>query len=482
MPQKKIIFRADANTKIGLGHVTRSLALAQMLRYDFSCIFATCGSNENQRKEIESICSDIIELPDDDSHLDYFLSILNGDEIVVLDNYFYNSSYQRAIKHKGCRLVCIDDIHDREIIADLVINHAPGIKHTDYQVQPYTQFALGLDYALLRPVFLEYAKKKIKTKKAGTVFICFGGSDYKNHTETALKVVLDFNQFEKIIVVTGSAYGYLQSLDSLMQNNPRVIHYHAIDEHQMLAAMQEAELSIVPSSGILLEVLITGSKVISGIYEDNQKFVYTNHKQANCFIDAADFSQTSLKVAIEKSFGIKTKELRIIDGNSNKRLLKLFIQLTLKDQLKLRRANDSDLEITYKWATDKTIRAFSFQQQKITIGEHTDWFQRKIKDNNCIYLIAEMDKQLIGSIRFDISQNEALISYLISSEFHGQGLGLVLLTNGLEYLTNNNIIAIAKKIIGHVIPANIPSVKAFERLGFVKLQENNNLKFEMKLV
>ena len=37
----KIYIRADGNSGIGLGHVIRSLALAEMLKEDFNCIFAT---------------------------------------------------------------------------------------------------------------------------------------------------------------------------------------------------------------------------------------------------------------------------------------------------------------------------------------------------------------------------------------------------------------------------------------------------------
>ena len=38
---KKILFRADGNEEIGYGHVIRSLALADMLKENFECIFVT---------------------------------------------------------------------------------------------------------------------------------------------------------------------------------------------------------------------------------------------------------------------------------------------------------------------------------------------------------------------------------------------------------------------------------------------------------
>ena len=52
----------------------------------------------------------------EETHSADFLSHLQGDEIVVLDNYFFTTDYQRAIKQKGCRLVCIDDMHDKHYV------------------------------------------------------------------------------------------------------------------------------------------------------------------------------------------------------------------------------------------------------------------------------------------------------------------------------------------------------------------------------
>lgn len=476
--KSKILIRTDGNSQIGLGHLVRCTALAHMLKDDFETNFIC--------KEIpfamvaplqgSGFGFSIIEKEDE------FLRQLTSNTIAVLDGSQFNIDYQKKVKSSGSKLVCIDDLHNYEFVADLIINHAPGIKPQDYKTQPFTQFALGNEYALLRPSFLEQAKKERKVEKNEIVLICFGGSDFKNLTYSSLKVVLEYSQFKKIIIITGSAYQDLRSLNSLFLSDKRIEHHHAINEYQMLLLLGEAELVIVPAGGILLEAIALKCNVISGIYVDNQKFVYTNYNQTNCFIDACDFSESSLRAAIEQSFYFKAKGQNIIDGNSNKRLLKLFLQLKLKDKLELRQVIESDLKITYRWATDKTIRAFSFQQHEITIEEHTNWFHKKMTNKNCIYLIAEMDNQLIGSIRFDINQNEALISYLVSSEFHGQGLGQVLLTKGIEYLVNNRITATIKKIIGLVLPTNIPSVKAFERLGFNKFQENTNLKFEMKLL
>jgi len=147
MVKRKIIFRADGGPNIGMGHFIRTLALAEMLKDDFYCIYVTKSPSAYQIIEIEKVCHERLDLPANKSHFKVFLNILKGDEIVVLDNYFFTTEYQRAIKNKGCKLVCIDDLHDKEFVADLIINHTPGVLKNDYIAQPYTQLALGLDYA-----------------------------------------------------------------------------------------------------------------------------------------------------------------------------------------------------------------------------------------------------------------------------------------------------------------------------------------------
>ena len=68
-----------------------------------------------------------------------------------------------------------------------------------------------------------------------------------------------------------------------------------IDEEQLLALMKEADLAIVPSSGILLESLAAGCRIISGMYTDNQQFIYSAYRDAGCFIDAGNFDWTNGK-------------------------------------------------------------------------------------------------------------------------------------------------------------------------------------------
>lgn len=312
--KSEIYIRADGSPKIGLGHLIRCIALSHMLKNDFDIIFVSKEIPEKIKSELEESQFSLLEI--DDS---VFFDLITPKDIVVLDGYHFDTNYQKKIKAKGVKLICIDDLHDKEFVADLIINHAPGVKPLDYKIEPYTQFALGAEYALLRPAFLEQAKKVRKIEKTETVLICFGGADYKNLTESVLNVILAFDEFKNIIVVTGFSYKYLKTLNQLIETDKRICHYHGVSEKEMLVIMLKSDVAIVPASGILYEVLIAGCKVISGYIVDNQIGIYKGFLGLNAFIDAKNFTSEYLINSLSK---IKdNSNSRVLDGKSSYRLL-----------------------------------------------------------------------------------------------------------------------------------------------------------------
>lgn len=97
-------------------------------------------------------------------------------------------------------------------------------------------------------------------------------------------------------------------------------------------------------------------------------------------------------------------------------------------------ASIEDTDTTFKWANDPVIRKHSFSKAEIRKEEHVLWFERKIQSEDCIYLIALKDDISVGSIRFDLNEGDALISYLVDPLYHGYGYGQVLLCKGLVFL------------------------------------------------
>jgi UDP-2,4-diacetamido-2,4,6-trideoxy-beta-L-altropyranose hydrolase len=475
----QVFIRADGSTTIGLGHLVRCSALAFMLKDDFTVTFFCREIPDIMVTELEEKDFRCIRIADAN---EFFSNITSG-SIVVLDGYHFDTDYQKRIKAIGAKLVCIDDLHDKEFVADLIINHAPHITPQNYKTQPYSQFALGLEYALLRPAFLEQAQKQRIIEKIETLLICFGGSDLKNLTQSSLEVALELKEFKKIIVVTGAAYQISEVFDQLTKSDPRINHWHVINEEQMLAVMTEVELAIVPASGILFEALAAGCIVLSGFYTDNQKLVYENFKKSGSIIDCGNFDISKIRNSLKEALTVKRNQDNPIDGKSSSRINKIFNQLQKEFLVSARKALPSDLKITYKWANKSEIRRYSFHQHQISDLEHNNWFINKLNDSNCYFYIFEYCGKQIGSIRFDIKNNEALISYLLDPEYHGRNLGLLLLKKGIERLSIEEISEYhpIHEISGYVMKTNAPSIKAFDRLGFMRIDQGETLKFTKSL-
>lgn len=148
----------------------------------------------------------------------------------------------------------------------------------------------------------------------------------------------------------------------------------------------------------------------------------------------------------------------------------------METQIILRDAILKDAPITYKWFLDKKVRAFSFEKSKVSYEEHLKWFSRKIIEEDCSYLIAEIEGEQIGSIRGDFTDKGVIISFLIDSKHHGNGYGRYLLLKGLTHFKSKWP---SKTMIGYVQTRNIASSKIFESLGFSSNEVSNIITYKL---
>ncbi len=194
-----------------------------------------------------------------------------------------------------------------------------------------------------------------------------------------------------------------------------------------------------------------------------EKVAFTDLYLSSLFTYAYDL-RPHLYKAIENAGFQQSKRLekeQQVDG----KLVDVIIH-TKNNPLQLREATKNDVDLTFEWASDTNIRKYSFQQEVITQEMHHAWFNSKINDPDCLYLLLEKDSEVIGSIRYDINkENEALISYLIDHKYHGLGYGNAILSLSLGVVTEKY--PRLKQLVGFVVPENIASRKIFERQGYL---------------
>lgn len=260
---RKVCLRADASERIGYGHFIRTLALADMLKGDFECTFFTQSPNAFQKDELQKVCR-LVELPPDDSKYDEFLDYLSGTEIVVLDNYFYTSGYEKAIKEKGCKLVSIGT-NDRHYYADALVNFTK-LQPSDFSTESYTKFCLGLEWTLLRKPFYEQRN----VEKIGIV-ICIGGTDQFAYSERFYDILNSRYPQGLISIIATDRIGQ-QRINAFKAKGVNL--QLNLTAEQMARQFAQAKIAIVSASSVAIEALSQGANVVAGHYVDNQLNIY----------------------------------------------------------------------------------------------------------------------------------------------------------------------------------------------------------------
>jgi len=336
--KKKVIFRADGNSKIGLGHVYRLLALVEMLKDQFECVFAIDQPDAFTQEQIKKNGADIItlstgrdyELPDNNAtneELPFDLaSYIDNNTIVVTDGYLFGTKYQQAVKATGTKLVCIDDLAQVDFYADAIINHAPGVDHNVYQKQAYTKVYTGLDYAMLRtPFFSELPAKP----PANDVFISLGGSDYFQYTKKLITLLLPLQRFDTFHVLCSSAFDkeQLSYLQTLSNNNSNIQLHYNVDAPTLTAIVDKCKYAFVAASTVLFESYARGAKCFAGFYTRNQQFIYNGfikEKRAIALNDFASLNSNLVSEAFSHEQDIQTLAHRL---QSKENIQQVFVSL-----------------------------------------------------------------------------------------------------------------------------------------------------------
>jgi UDP-2,4-diacetamido-2,4,6-trideoxy-beta-L-altropyranose hydrolase len=467
MHKPKIIFRADGNTQIGMGHIFRCLALADMLKDEFDCNFYVQEPMEYLKKKVKACGFGMLELPS--AHLENEASELpvNEDDIVVLDGYQFSSHYQRVIKATGCKLVCIDDLAELFIEADIVINHNPYLE-CEYSTALYTRVYQGVKYALVNPVFSQY-----KTEKAvddiRSVFICFGGSDSKNITFKAVEACLNAG-IESIYVVTGSAYLYLDEFVSRFQGISNIYHKHIAEPWEIATYIAKSDLAICPASNISYEVAIVGSPMLTGYYADNQKYIEKFLVAEGCATSVGDFNTVDVHSLTDyirnakKSVEFQLTNQKRVFTASQTNIRKVFNKLSLEKKLLVREAREDDVDLYFTWANDFAVRNNAIKQEPIKYSDHVEWFMSKMSNAKSKLYLVELSGTPIGQVRYDAMDDGWVIDYSVAKEYRGRGLaGLILSSTIYKLMRSKHEVECLKAT---VLEENISSIRVFNRLGF----------------
>lgn len=132
--------------------------------------------------------------------------------------------------------------------------------------------------------------------------------------------------------------------------------------------------------------------------------------------------------------------------------------------IRLRKAQPQDCRIIFRWRNHPKVRAHFFNADEIGFDEHRNWFEKSLRMENRILLIALENDQPVGVLRFDIADDAvAEIDIYVAAEKQGRGLGKEILREGEDWVRRNTEIRMLR---AKVMQENGPSLGMFRNRGF----------------
>jgi RimJ/RimL family protein N-acetyltransferase len=121
----------------------------------------------------------------------------------------------------------------------------------------------------------------------------------------------------------------------------------------------------------------------------------------------------------------------------------------------------------WEWANDTAVRAVSFCPEPIPWDEHQNWFRTKLGDQNAIfYLVVGKDELPVGSVRYQIEGQRAVVSINVPAPFRGKGYSRRMLALANERLFHDTSVVTAD---AYVKPDNVASLRLFRSAGFKRV-------------
>ena len=274
LKRKRILIRTDGYNEIGLGHIYRTLALANQL-IDHELLFVTKQEYELGIKLIKenNYRLEIIRNPED---LEKIISEFKP-YIVINDILDTKLTYIELLKNKGIFVVNFEDLGEGAKKADLVINAL-------YRRKNFLENHFwGKDYYILREEFHLVGKKKI-SKEVKNILISYGGTDPNNYTEKVLDILESLNiKNLKVNAILGLGY---KTPDKLREKAKRYSFEVNVMQHinHISKYMYEADIALTAAGRTVYELASIGVPTIV-LVENERGLLHTFAREENGIIN-----------------------------------------------------------------------------------------------------------------------------------------------------------------------------------------------------
>ncbi|WP_257264246.1 UDP-2,4-diacetamido-2,4,6-trideoxy-beta-L-altropyranose hydrolase [Endozoicomonas sp. ONNA2] len=503
-----VVFRVDASIEIGTGHVYRCLTLADALKKaGYLCHFICREHHGHLGPLIRQKNFRLTLLPvnqDENIHRESYQTWLGGDwvedakltekaikdsnikevDLLIVDHYSLDNHWQKKIRKICKNIIAIDDLANRKIDADIIIDQTYERQEGDYipwMCNTETSLLVGSRYALLRPEFYLFRKKSLPKRKTISappcILISLGGSDQNNVSSQILESLSELytaNEL-RVILVIGANNPHAQKLEKQCQLLPFQTELH-IATDQICQLMIESDIAIGAAGTTSWERCALGLPTITICMANNQKKVLQGLAKNNAILPfpLSEVSNTSelkktIENCLEKHAEISESARNVTDGLGVKRVLMHLLNEHIRDgkTLKFHAGTMKEMGKLFHWQTAPETRRFSRNPKAPTWDEHQTWYLNKLNQPDCFLHFMIIEGKEVGMLRFDPvdGSDNYEISILVAPECYRLGIAEAGLKLMRKIYPEFNFIAT-------VLPGNLASHSLFKRLGYKQISES----------
>jgi UDP-2,4-diacetamido-2,4,6-trideoxy-beta-L-altropyranose hydrolase len=309
-----VVFRTDASTEMGTGHVMRCLALAEGLRDLGTKSRFIC--REHRGNLIERIAAEgheVAAMPVDSpparppagyaswvggeiaSDARQTLSLVPATaNWMIVDHYGLDARWEGRVRQQVGKVMVIDDLANRPHCCDLLLDQTLGRRHSDYAelVPAFALVRCGATYAMLRPEFGRSRAAALAgrgDRQLRRVLVTLGGSDPTNVTAVVLRALQasDLPDDAEIVVVAGPSSpctAEIMQLARLGRIPTRVV----TNVSNMAELMFWADLAVGAAGSTAWERCCLGLPTVMTILADNQKFIALSLEDSGAVLNVGD--------------------------------------------------------------------------------------------------------------------------------------------------------------------------------------------------
>ncbi len=471
----RVLLRCDSTKSQGLGHVIRTVALAEAARAAGHDV-EFCGEIESHvgRMLIEEVCSGVHPRPAGPVELAQLARLIQAD-IVHIDTYSHQGDLRGELRKVGVLLSSVEDGSFGRRSADLVIDPSPGAEKRYRPFDGSHQLFRGARAVPIRRSLRNLRRTEpveVSPSSVKDVLIVMGGTDARDMTSFFVELWAQTRVKSRCFVVdSGRRSGFPvdlangQTLEVVQPSLQVPQLFPSMDLVVSGAGTTTWELATLGVPMALVQLVDNQAENYSYATENNMAFGLGN--ASNGALDEA-VAVEGLRVLLKDDarriqLGIQARN--VVDGAGADRVVGYWEEM-IKNRLgiSIRAAEIGDAPQLFDWRNEPSVRAVSREKDELLWDDHVAWLARAILNPAVCVLMAQYDGAAAGTVRFQFLDDAIWeVSITIAPNMRGRGLASKILAAAEDHFRALHPNAVLQAAM---LTSNVASYKLFLSAGY----------------